>query len=1087
MYKSTHKICLILFLLVGFGHNAYAQEVPMTFKLVGTEAGLSQSSISGITQDPYGFLWVGTQDGLNRYDGYEFKTYRNKANIKNSISDSYILCLLTDSKGNVWAGTEMGLNRFDYENEHFIQYLSEVGNTNSLDHNHVFVLHESGWMPGVLWVGTKGGLNKIDLETDTVTRYGFAEMAKEIEVYHLITCILHAKSDPDVLWIGTNHGLFQMQIASGKFRQYTPVDYKTNLSNDYVNALCEDSKGNIWVGTNQGLNRYVPETSSFKVYVSETNNPNSISSDNIRSIFEDKEKNLWIGTIGGGLNQYHPLGDNFSAWKKQVGNPNSLADNEITQIFEDRSGILWLGTGYRGLNYAIPSSQLFKHYFHNPSDPNSLGHQSVRSVMVDREEQLWIGTDGGLTIYNPKTKNYTNLFDEDFHPTRKANYVIRALFQSADGRIWIGTRYTGLFCYDPQTKIFEHYPVQSDNPDGLSSENIRCIIQDPGGMIWIGTVDGGLNRLNPKTGKFKRYLHDPNNDNSLNDNRVYHIIRDQQGLLWMGTGGGLIQFDPVKELFTRYVINPEDTTAISHHLVMCVQEDSRGRIWAGTYGGGLNLLDKATGTFTHYIEADGLPNNTVYGILEDEQGFLWISTNNGITRFDPFLKTFLNFTAADGLQDNEFNAGAHFKHNNELYFGGLNGLNSFLPEEIALSGFNPPLVLTEIQIANQILVPSDILNRRIVLRNSLLHTQKIVLKHHEDPITISFAALDFSSPGKNQYAYRLEGRDNDWNEAGNRRFVTYSSLPPKRYTFLVKGTNGHGVWSTSVAQLDIIIRPPWYSSIFFMLPTGILLLLITYLIIRQKNEKVKQDKTRLEQIVADRTEKLKETIATKDKLFSLIAHDLTTPFNTILGYSNLLLSDYDQQNEKQRKKYLKQIDQSAQSAFNLLGNLLTWARSQLKAIKLEPSNQNLRSLVTEAIKPYLGSANKKDIGISVNISADLQIFADLQTITIVVGNLCNNAIKFSNPGGTINFEAKSVNSKIELTINDYGVGMSPSQMNSLFSLDKAKSTPGTASEKGTGLGMIICKEFVENNNGRINVNSKVGSGTSIRIILPGGA
>ncbi|PKP34175.1 MAG: hypothetical protein CVU00_07970 [Bacteroidetes bacterium HGW-Bacteroidetes-17] len=1089
---------------------AKTQNLPLRFQHLTPKDGLSQAFISGIIQDKYGFIWIGTQDGLNRYDGYDFKIFSHDPSDPHSISDSYVLCLFIDSNENLWIGTESGLNRYDFTTERFIHHENHGSDSIPLNNTNknINVIAQSKTDPNLLWLGTNHGLSSFDMTTNKFTNYIHQNRNPIEQNPRAINAIYTSNTELGMIWIGTSNGLLRINSVSNDLRLFT---IKDGLSRNNITSIYEDTQHNIWIGTDKGLNLYDKASNRFTSYETIPEDNHSIGGNLITSIFEDSYQHLWIGVDGGGLNLYDRETKNFTRWINQPGNPISLSDNGVRKIFEDRSGILWIGATV--LNKTNTNNANFGYFYHDLNNPNSLISNEIRSILLDNNHLLWIGTQAGISIFDKKTGKYTHLLHNPNNPNSISSNIIRVVFQDKTGNIWIGTRDAGISKYDPQTKIFKHYRKNNLSNDGLSNNNIRAIFEDINGMIWIGTVSGGLNRLDPKTDKFRCYNYEEGNSNSLNDNRVYSIIGNKNGELWIGTGNGVAKFDPKKEIFDRYIPDPTNENSLSHHLIMGVTEDHSGNIWVGTYGGGLNKIEPLSRKITRFNEPDGLVNNVVYGIIEDNEYNLWMSTNRGLSKLDPRNKQFTNFGVEDGLQEGEFNSGAYYKSiDGDIYFGGINGVNVFKPENLIQKKYIPPVLISDFQLFNKSISPFDSINGKPILQKSIIITDTIKLTHRENIFSFSFTALDYTYTENNQYAYILENFEKEWNRLGTRRHATYTNLPAGEYTFKVIGSSSNGIWNEEGRSIKIIIIPPWWKTKIFYILFFTTILLLIIIIFRIRISQLKKDKLKLEKYVEERTNEihqkniileenqsilqaqknkiqenivaLKESNATKDKFFSIIAHDLKNPFNSILGFADILNTEYDVFDDLQRKRMINEIDKTSKSTFDLLENLLTWSRSQSGKIAINKEYIKIKELIISCINPYLPNAKAKNISIIEDIDDNISFYADKYTFSNIIGNLVNNAIKFTHVGGEIKISITETNTHQQLIVEDNGVGIGQDDIDKLFRIDESHSTPGTNNEQGTGLGLLLCKEFIEMNNGNISVESGIGKGSRFTISLP---
>ena len=847
---------------ISCGRSVWAQESRLKFDRLSLEHGLSQSAVLCILQDRKGFMWFGTQDGLNKYDGYNFTVYKHDALDSNSLSENSILSIFEDSRGaGLWIGTNGGgLNRFDRDSGRFTRYVHDPDNPHSLSHNAVYSIYENH--AGTLWIGTwGGGLNKLDPNNPTrFVRYvhdpNDPHSLSDNTVYSIYED--HART----LWIGTANGLNKLDRSREEFTRFVndPHDPQSLSHNAvwsiYASPPAADRPAALWIGTRGGgLNRFDPSTGKFARFVHDPKNPFSLSQNDVRAIYQDAFGALWIGTLGG-LNKLPSTSseqtpsavdsgdektEKFIHFVNDPNDPHSLSFDRILSIYENSASrnTLWIGTWGGGLNKFDRGQEKFSHFVNDPKNPNSLSNNGVWTFYEDSSNGLlWIGTDGGgLNRYDPEQKQFTHFLHDAKNAKSLSHDAVWAIHKSQNNTLWIGTD-GGLDKLETPGAAFKelngasaqfaHYVHDPDNPNSLSSNRVRCLYEDHTGILWIGTRDG-LNRFDRATGKFTRFVNDPNDPRSLSHNHIWCIYEDHTGALWIGTsGGGLNRFDPdfpAKKIitnrdsslkapngksgqFTRFVNDPDNPHSLSHNRIFSIHEDSavpQSGIWIGTDGGGLNQFDRATERFTHYTEKDGLPNNVIYGILEDDNGHLWLSTNKGLSRFDPPTKTFRNYDINDGLQSNEFNQGAYYKSAaapGRMYFGGLNGFNAFYPNRVKDDTQPPPVAITAFKI----------FDKTIKLDRTLDNLKALALSYRDNFFSFEFAALHYANPPKNQYAYRLEGFDRDWIYCGARRYASYTNLDPGKYVFRVKGSNNDGVWNEEGTAIAITIAPPWWRT-----------------------------------------------------------------------------------------------------------------------------------------------------------------------------------------------------------------------------------------------------------------------------------
>ena len=818
----------------------------LRFDHINIEQGLSQSSVRVILQDSIGFMWFGTEDGLNRYDGYTFKNFKPDPDAINSISGRFITAIVEDQEGYIWIGTRQGgLNRYDPRTEQFKHYRHNDEDPLSLSDDYISALYVDN--NNVLWIGTEQGLDLLDRTTDTFKNYAYSPTKPDSLSGKNVTAI-HEDSRGR-LWIGTSSGgLNQFDKQNEKFIPYqNNPDQADTISDNHVTAIEDAGDSTLWVGTWNGLNRFDPDRGLFQRYLHSDNINQSIVSNRINALKTDSTGNLWIGTSNG-LDRLSKAGGRFIHYKSDPTFAQSLSNNYIHSIYEDRGGILWFGSYGGGVNKYDRLRDNFTYYRHNPEDTNSLSGNLVFPIHVDSEGYAWVGTLDGLNRFTWSTGQVIRFKHDEEKPNNIASNALYSIYEDHDGILWIGTA-NGLDSFDRRTSNFIHYKRDPDNPASLSANTIFEVLVDSKNNVWVGTV-AGLDLLDRKTDTFKHYTPQVDNPNSLSGSTVDVIYEDQDGNLWLGTTeNGLNKFNPETEEFTQYHFSPNDKKSLSNDSILSVFQDTRGNLWVGTGGGGLNLYDPNTDSFTYFIEKDGLPNGVVYGILEDALGYLWLSTNFGISRFDPEAKTFRNFDAGDGLQSNEFNAGAFAKgKDGEFYFGGINGLTVFHPLSINENPYLPQVTLTSITQDDQL----------INIASSVETANEIILEWPQNSFEFEFAALSYNQPNKNQYAYYLEGFDPNWHYIDTKRDGRYTNLPGGEYTLHLKAANNNGIWNETPTQIKVNVVPPFWQTVWFRIVLVFALAGVIAIGVRL-NTKVIQDRNRqLERLVRERTSALEK-------------------------------------------------------------------------------------------------------------------------------------------------------------------------------------------------------------------------------------
>lgn len=844
----------LLFVFTLMSASVWA-DTPAVFDHITVRQGLSQNSVHDILQDRHGYLWVATQDGLNRFNGYQFEVYRHVPEddadtgaLRRGVSNSTIWKLYEDRDGVLWIGTAGGLNRFDRESEGFNHFRHYPDRAGSLSHATVRDMLED--QAGNFWIATaRGGLNRMDRERGEFSALRHVPGSGEGISSDRLSAL--AETADGYIWIGTEDaGLSRFDPVAGTFLHFRhDAEDENSLSSDHVTALLIDRAGILWVATDDaGLNRLDPADNTIRRYQHDPSDPQSISSNELRSLYEDSRGRFWVGHyLGGGLDLFNRGTGHFTQYRSENGVEDSLNDDHILAILEDAGGVLWFGTHVGGLNKYDTRQARFRHYRHEWWNDNSLSDNTVRSFYRD-DQTLYIGTEGGLNALDLDSGRFRHYQHDPDDSEGIPHNVVRYLDMDAQGRLWIAT-HGGLSRFDPQTGRFHNYHHDPEDPESLSSDTVWRVRIDSQGLVWAGARDA-LNVLDPGTGRFQRYVHDPDDSSSIAGDRIIALIEDRHGDIWFSTvTEGVNRFDRKNDRFINYTYEIDNPNSLSNPFVFSIAEDEEGVLWFGTRGG-LNRFEPESGRFTHITETDGLANDVIYGILFADNGDLWTSSNRGISRFNRRTGTINNFDTNDGLQDDEFNNGAyHHAATGEMYFGGVNGFNVFTPGSIRQSDYEPPVVISRFSVLNE--------NRAI--GTPFQGGREVVLDHNENYLSFEFAALDFSAPERIRYAYQLRGFEDGWIEAGERRFASYTNLPPGRYQFRVRATNADGQWSPHMAVVPIHITPALWQTLWFQLTLFILAVALGAVLYRYKVLRVRIRNRELELVVAERTTALKQS------------------------------------------------------------------------------------------------------------------------------------------------------------------------------------------------------------------------------------
>ena len=789
--------------------SVVAQTTKLSFTHLSVEDGLSHADVRAIVQDQQGFMWFGTWlGGLNRYDGYTFKVYKHDDQDDRSLGSDSIWALYVDRAGVLWIGTNEGMDRYDRDTDSFVHYRHRVDDPTNLHryHDRSFYEDESG----TFWVVNSGDLSRFDRTSGRFFTYARnpSDPTSFGKTNVLTVCLDRTTG---LLWVSTwAEGVSVLDRSTGHYVQYKndPHD-PSSLSNDDVEHIFQDRAGNLWISTLRGLNRFDPKTRTFIRYFHDPGNPASLSDDRVAMTHEDRAGRFWVATSNG-LNLMDRAHATFTPYLHDPNDSSSLSSNVVNwrALCEDRSGGLWIGMRSTGVDRLAGEAEKFTTYRHNSQEANSPSNNVITAIAPGSAGTLWIGTDAGLDRFNGRT--FTHYISKPNDPSRLTPGPERSLAQDSHGVVWTATYGGGLDRLDGEhIKHFRHDPT---NPDSPAIDNISTFVLDAKGGLWLGVFGKGMDYFDGR--HFTHFAPDPGNPDGLPDPYVLPLLLDQQGMLWMGTtSSGLVRFDTHTRKFTTYLLDPKQPGVQAVNWTQDVYSDG-ARIWVASPTG-LFRFDPETGKFTrHYTEKDGLASNSVVGVLGDAQGCLWIGTINGLSRFDPQTETFRNYNVFDGLQGDNFSDHSRAKGpDGRLFFGGVNGLNAFYPDKLVDNPTPPPVVLTEFELFNKSV---KIGGKDSPLRQAIHVATSITLRYDQSVCRFQFAALNYTAPQKNQYAYKLDGFDQDWQYTdATRRFATYTHLDPRDYTFRVKASNNDGVWNERGVALHIRILPPWWSMWWF--------------------------------------------------------------------------------------------------------------------------------------------------------------------------------------------------------------------------------------------------------------------------------
>ena len=1065
--------------------EAHAQTPNIAFQRLSIDHGLPQSSVTCILQDRQGFMWFGTQGGLARYDGYTFTVYKHDRRDPSSLAGDYVRALLEDDDDFLWVGTlGGGLSRFDPRTVAFTNFRHDPEDPSSLASDRINEIYQDRL--GDLWIGTTAsGLDRFDPASGTFEhfRHDPADPAS------LVDDRIRALSE-DLLgnfWIGTLGGLGVFDRSSRTFQRIAqgpsrPAAGQMSPAHRGVRAILEDRAGVLWVGTEGGLDQLDRASlTTVHALVPGTERRDA----QIRELFEDSAGRLWVATQGG-LKLFDRETGSFRHYRNDPANPTSLSADDVVSIYQDSGGVLWFGTLRAGVNKWHPAAWSFGHIKRDPSAASTMSSDNAFAFAEDRRGDLWIGTfGGGVNRLDRASGRFTQFRHDPEDPSSLSDDRVSSLLTDDTGTLWLGTAAGGLNRFEAGAGTFTRFSHDPERPASLSGNGVMSLFEDSSGALWVGTFGAGLNRFDRQTETFTHFRHDPGDATSLSDDRVSAIAEHASGTLWVGTlAGGLNLFDRSTETFRNFRSDPDDADSLSSDAINVLHVDAVGSLWIGTQGGGLARLDRlgvggGEAVFRNYSERDGLPDSVIYGLQSDTQGHLWLSSNHGLARFDPRTESFKTYDVSHGLQSNEFNVGASYLGTSgELIFGGVNGFNIFRPDQLVTNTSEPPIVLTSFLKLGQ----------AVPLAAGARHFE---LEHSDKVVAFEFAALDYTAPEKNRYAYQIEGLADDWIELGSYRRAPLMNLASGRYTLRVKASNNDGVWNLDGPELSIHVRPPpwrtWWAYSLYAVA-----LATAAFVYRQAVERRRQRQRAL-RAAHEETEQARraraaaeESARVKGEFLANLSHEIRTPMNGVLGMTSLVL---ESELSEQQRDQLETVRVSGEALLALLNDILDFSKVESRKLEIEHVPFDLRRCVEEALALMASTAANKglDLGYRIEEGTPETVAGDVTRIRQILVNLLSNGIKFTHQGGVfVQLSAREVDSRREIhcAVEDTGIGIPTDKLGRLFQPFSQVDASTTRKFGGTGLGLAICKQLAELMGGSIWVDSTEGSGSIFSFSIP---
>jgi len=1072
------------------GNPMSAQENKYVFSHLNVNNGLSQNQINCIYSDSKGFVWFGTNAGLNRFDGSNFEVFTSETPVNGSIVNNNINAITEDNSGNLWIGTASGisiLNGETYEFKNFNYSFTAPYSCGDIYYINALTTDKSG----NIWFGTNNGCFYKDIRNDSIHRI-LVDTTNCKAPINGITSIVHDKGGNT--WLSSKNGYIIRYNPKKKTSEKFKIPDKSDELANSVTKLFIDRDNDLWVGDLYGLYLFHADLGEwdnhFKDKMANINELNRIG-----SISQNIDGLIWVAADGGGAYIIDKKPWTLTNIKHQPFDDQKLSSNGLSCVHCDENGIVWFGSTKKGVNYYKKNINKFRLYKNRSGDNNSLSNNDVNAIIEDQKGNIWIGTDGGgLNYLDRKTQKNTRIEANNSSNNTLSSNIIVSLFADHTNKIWIGTYFGGLNKYDPATKKFSVYKNIAEDSTSLSDNRIYALAEDNLNNLWVGTLGSGINQLDSKTGKFKRY----NSRNSaLCFDYITSIYRDKKNTMWISTTNGLSSYNNTNQAFTNYLNQQNNKNSLIENSVISCFEDSRGFFWICTKNG-LNLLDRSNNSFRQFTIADGLPANSVHGIVEDKYRNLWLSSKNGISKLtlknvqsiSHFDFSFTNYSITDGLQGKEFNkSSALCTSDGEIFFGGPDGLTAFFPDEIKEDTTVAKIIFRDFRIFNKSIPYGQKYNNRILLDKPIFNTDRIALKYQENSFTIEFIALNYFYPEKNNYAYKLDGFDNKWiTSNGKKNSATYTNLTNGTYVFRVKEVKDNS--KGNEISLKIVVLPPfWKSWIAYIIYATLIfstLIFLRYLILVRERINMRIEHERLE------SKHIHEIDSLKIKLFTNISHEFRTPLTMIMAPVEKLLFTLKGRPEE---KYLKLIEQNAKRLLQMVNQLLDFRKMEVQGFNYNPSFGDIVAFLSEVVSSFNNLGEQKHIQLAFRTKIkELNTYFDKDKLEKIMFNLLSNAFKFTPGYGQVavslavettnkNLINNNINTNLVIKIKDTGIGIPADKIEKIFTRFFQVDSSGLV-EKGTGIGLSLVAEFVKLHGGEIHVSSEIGKGSCFTVFLP---
>ncbi len=1054
---------LLILLLASAAGPLLAADI--RFEQVELDDPVNQKALNNlvtIAQDRQGFIWFGGGEGLLRYDGMELKNYAGVGADTQNICGRFVQALLSDSRGDLWVGAEQALCRYDSARDEFVPFAPAALGA----HNSVYALLEDKL--GNLYVGDNGRLVRINRERTKVQEFIVPEGVSTAAIATSIRALFEDSTGR--IWVGTSDaGLAEFDAHAGQFH-FFPHDTAdaTGTAGRRVDAIAEDAEGNLWLGQHtMGIDLLNPLTREF----SHLPALDSVGSNSVWTMLDDGAGHMWITTDGAGLLRYNLKQKTWVSYRHQQGNAQSLVSDKTVGLFADHEGNLWVTHFPSGISLYHRSSDKVSNYQQtvNPSLPQ-LNDSGVLSFLELPDKRIWVGTEKGLNQFDPATGLFSNLSAAGL-PQPMPEKPVTALVRDTLGNYWIGTWSDGVYRLDVNGNL-KHFTA-SNSPGSLNSNIVWDILPGADGEIFLATQEGGLNRFDSKSETFSAQI--PQKDIAgISSLDLYTLLRDRQQRLWVGGTNGLDRYDPASNTYVHFGRHDSGARNMPSLMVRNVFEDSRGRVWIGTLDAGVFIWLNDNEPLIALGLQQGLPDLVVTGITEDKTGNIWLGTYQGLARVDPDSLAISTFNTSHGIAALTINRGALLVTNSgEIYVGGVEGMSQFDPQRMTLDNADFPVRLTRVKIANRDVTPTE--NESPIAHSANL-IDRLELTHRHSMFAFEFSALSYHFSSRNQYAYRLQGFDKDWNYINNKNSATYTNIPPGTYRFQVKAANSSGQWSNQ--HLDIVVRilpAPWKTWWAYVL-YGLLIVGVLYLIYRHQREKVALEKEK------QLNHALVRINAVKDAFLANTSHELRTPLSGIVGLASALEEELQLPPGDARKK-LDLIISSGRRLSHLINDILDYTKMAEANIELFKSWVEIHSLVEKVFSIVKPLASNKNLQLINSTRLDERIWADANRLEQILLNLVSNSIKYSDEGSVAVISQRSPDA-LQLIVQDTGIGIALEDMPKLFVPFSQLEASANRRSGGTGLGLTVTRYLIEQHGGEIHVESTLGKGSRFIVNFP---